>query len=312
MWSYERVLLTSVGSFPKLNESSEASIKLFTDRQIQLGYDIVTDGEPRSDMIGYFVDSIPGLGYSNGKPAIVGNITEMPDVYEFSKIKDYQFQRIYLQRKNIEKEIKVAVTGPITLGFTCAMGGLKKYENVRDFKIYQDLAYALNPVLVKLQNLGAIVQIDEPGLSAGFVSYDFIKYIDIAAEGLNPDRTVLHVCGKISKNLHKILLGLENVSVFSHAFAGTIENLDVLERNEMKHSDKKLGLGCARVDVKDLYGVNTIDDIVSTINRVESAVGEDLIACIHPDCGLGTTPLEVAEKILENLPLANSKLKKED
>lgn len=311
MVELEESLLTSVGSFPRLdNSSTERSIELFAELQLQLCYDVLVDGEPRSGMIEYFVDGIKGLGYSKGKPAILEKI-EVPNVNEFSKIKDYLHLKGYLERRNVEKRIKVAVTGPVTLGVTCAIGGLGPYRYIGDPNIYHDLASALNPIARKLQELGAIVQIDEPGLAAGYMNpFLAVRYINRAVEGLEPKRTLVHVCGKISKNLHKAFLELENVGIFSHAFGEAIQNLDVIEPQEMRLSDKKLALGCARTDIKNMSEISSVDEIISIIDRAKSAVGEDLIVYLHPDCGLRNASQEMAKKILKNLSLAREKLRK--
>lgn len=291
-----------------LDESSvERSVELFADLQNGLGYDILTDGEPRKDMIRYFVESIPGLGFLRGRSAVVGKISAPPSVDAFVKVKDYLFLKRYLSAKGIEKGVKVAVTGPVTLGFTCALGGLGPYRNIRGAELYHDLAISLIPIAVRLQELGAIIQVDEPGLSAGFLDpTTSVQHINALTSELK-QKVVVHVCGRISERLGESLLKLDNVETLSYAFSSTPENIVILDPEGLRSSGKRIGVGCIRVDVNDPSNMDSVDHVTSVVTRVRSAVGGESISYVHPDCGLRNTPLSVAKKILQNLSSAISR-----
>jgi len=90
---------------------------------------------------------------------------------------------------------------------------------------------------IRLLELGSLVQIDEPGLSGGFMNPEIaIKIINNMLEKSIKkekwqDKLSIHVCGAMSRvnNLFENLLNL-NASVLSLAFSGNIEkeNLKII------------------------------------------------------------------------------------
>jgi len=298
-------LLTGVGSFPRIGETPEESIRRFADLQLELGFDLITDGEPRNDMIAYFLADIPGLGVSRGKPAILDKVREPGRPADSLKAQDLGLLTDHLKSVRAGKPMKIAVTGPVTLGFTCALGSSGPYGGLADPNLYLDLSSSLGSLAKYLQSKGAFVQIDEPGLSGGFIDPVMgAKYLRVMTSELDPDRTILHACGKISSLLHDQLLGIENVGTLSHAFASSPENLRVLNPSKLAEEGKRLAVGCARVDIDTPDQADSPAQINSVLSRVESSAGENLVACAHPDCGLRGTGVDSALAVLRNLSQA--------
>jgi len=297
-----RPLVTTVGSFPPLGSTPEESINRYADLQLELGFDLITDGEPRHDMISYLTFDIPGLGTAKGKPAVIGRIGVPRETEECLKARDLGLLLNHLRDAGTAKKAKIAITGPATLGFTCSLGGSGPYLGPTDPALYRDLAVALSSIAAHIQSKGAVVQIDEPGLSAGFIDpRRGADYLRTMTSDLEPSATIVHICGRISPVLHSELLRLENVGTFSHAFASDLDNLKVIDRHGLANSSKKLGAGCARVDVTNPEDVDPPCRIMFVLEKIKGAVGEELVGYAHPDCGLRKTGPDSAAAILHNL-----------
>jgi len=299
-----RLTRAVVGSFPSFDESDiENSILKIIDLQLKYGIDVLSDGEQRTDMITYYTEIIPGLT----NEGIKSKIKTPEELTTFSKINDFKFVKNYLEQNGKTNKIKLTITGPVTLGFSCGLNGYEEspYSTVKDLQIYADVSTALKPIVEEFQKIGALVQIDEPGLSAGYVNYkDFSKelsqWINEMTADLNPENTVLHICGRIPKRLLEIVLQFENIETFSFAFDGLVEkdNIDIISREILEDHGKKLGFGC-------ISGVNRVlsdpETVKSNIAAAVEKIGVENIAFIHPDCGLRVLSPENAEVVLNNM-----------
>jgi hypothetical protein len=110
-----------------------------------------------------------------------------------------------------------------------ALGGLKYYNTLKDERLYSDLSQALLPLAEKVLDSGAFLQIDEPGLSAGFLPIKFaIKFVNelltnIKDSAIDENKVSVHVCGSVNRyQLYNELLDL-NVGVLSLGFSGNDE-----------------------------------------------------------------------------------------
>jgi len=304
---------TVIGSFPRLEDRLEGAIERAIDIQLGQELEIVSDGEQRADMISYF-EQIPGLVRDNKGLGIAERIRPLDRVEGFHKLKDFLHARSYLDRKGKKNVgLKVGITGPVTLGFTCAMNKLSGYRNVGDRDLYSDLVRALRPLIDELLRLDAYVQLDEPGLSAGFMDpvqaavliNEMISDLDYAKRGSG--KLGIHVCGDLTRipSLFNQLMKTE-VDVVSLAFAGEAErrNLQLISEDAFVEHEKWLGLGCIPVTSLTIGSVSPVQDVVELLNQGTKKVSPKRIAYVHPDCGLRNTPLDVAEKILERMRLA--------
>lgn len=307
---------TVIGSFPKLSSDIVEAIKLAAKIQLKNGIHIISDGEQRFDMINYF-RQIPGLKGEN-KLHIGGKIKPMADVETFYKIIDFKILKSYLEEIGRgDVKIKTSITGPVTLGFTCAINGINYYSSILDENIYYDLANALIPIMNRLLELNSFIQIDEPGISSGFIppkkAVEIINFMisNLVIESNDFDKISIHICGDLTriKGLMDEILKLK-VKTLSLAFSGRKEkdNINLINKEKLELFNKNLGVGCASVTVKDLSEVDSIEKIFDLVKAIIEKVGLGNIAYFHPDCGLREVPIKVAEEILYRINLATEKL----
>ncbi|MFC1506957.1 hypothetical protein ACFLQ6_07800 [Thermoproteota archaeon] len=301
---------TVIGSFPKLQMPIEEAIKKIIDLQLRNRIDIISDGEQRTDMITYFQD-IPGLISAPKGLSVGSKITPPEDASKTLKIRDFRYAQNYLKELKIDNVfLKTAITGPITLGLTCATSGLKYYSGFNDLKLYQDLSEALRPVISELLRRGSFVQLDEPGLSAGYM--EPIKALDIlenlisqvSHEKEHSGALSVHICGSLERSpkLLEGLLKLNDLDVVSLGFSGPKEqrNIKLLSKS-IFHEKAKLGVGCVYNLAINENDVDENQEILERINEISSRIGKENVVYAHPDCSLRNVTPNVAEFILERL-----------
>jgi 5-methyltetrahydropteroyltriglutamate--homocysteine methyltransferase len=297
-----RLTTTTIGSLFKFSEDLHESIDRALEFQISHGVDVVSDGEQRADMVSYFAESFEGLAVEAGLPVVLGKIAIRNGPESFSKVKDLE----YIRSKHPDLKIKLALTGPTTLGMTCGGRKIKShYKNIMDFDLYEDIAIALAPIAKALADRGAYVQIDEPFLSQGYKDLAArVDLLDYVANGLPKDKVSVHVCGFIGGfGVVDHLLKLENVSTLSFAFAGRIENRNIqhVSRSAFEDADKKLGAGCIAVTPMNESEVSTPNSVVAKLKEIAAKVGRENIAYAHPDCGMRATNKSLVPIILRNM-----------
>ncbi len=293
---------TTIGSLFRFSQDLHESIELALAFQREHGIDVFSDGEQRADMISYFAESFDGLAVESGMPVVTGKIGLRNGPESFSKVKDLE----YIRSKHPEIKVKMAITGPTTLGMTCGSRKIKShYKSIMDFALYQDIAESLVPVAKALVDRGAYVQLDEPFLSQGYRDLDArVKLLDRIAEGLPRESVSVHVCGFIGGfGVVNHLASLENISVLSFAFAGRTErrNIEHVSRKALEENGKKLGAGC--ISVTPLYEkeIDTPEAVAAKLDEIASKVGRENIAYAHPDCGMRATNKSLVPLILKNM-----------
>ncbi len=293
---------TTIGSLPRFADGIEDALAKAVEFQRASGLDLLADGEQRTDMISYFAESFEGLAVRNGFPVVTGKIGLKDAPEDFTKVKDLAV----LRRLFPDVSPKVAITGPTTLGMTCASRKVEShYRGLADFALYEDIAEALAPVAKALTDGGAYLQIDEPFLSQGFKDLPArVSLLDRVARGLPRERVSVHVCGYIGRfGVLGHLARLESVSTLSFAFAGRLEepNIGHLERAPFEENGKRLGAGCISVTPMSEPEVQTPDQVRSKLADICGRVGRENVAYAHPDCGLRATKKELVPIILRNM-----------
>ena len=296
------VSTTTIGSLYRFKEDLNESIDEAIAFQRKLGMDLISDGEQRTDMVSYFAESLSGLSVVQGVPVITGKVESVGDPDEFAKVKDLA----YIRERHPDLAVKVAITGPTTLGMTCGSRGVgPHYRNLNDFRLYEDIAGALAPIARALAHMGAYVQIDEPFLSQGYKDLgERVGLLDQIVADVPVDRASVHVCGDITRfGVLDHLLALDGVSTLSFAFAGKHErpNSEVLRSTLLAESDKKLGVGCIAVTPTSEAEVNTPEAVSDILRKTVDTIGIDSVAYAHPDCGLRVTGKSLVPIILRNL-----------
>lgn len=306
-----------VGSFPKFSESLNEAIKKAVDLQLECGVDIITDGEQRSSMVSYF-EQLSGLEKSGSSLRIVGKVGPLEgELDEFYKIVDYKKVKAILAELNRDDvKIKVTFTGPLTLGAICTMTdpqSAKNYYDLADYrKMFSDFSAALLPLVIRVLELGALVQIDEPLLSTGSIEVGIAKeilekfFMKLPASFLSEERISLHICGSINRvtGLFNILLELP-VLILSLGFSGEQEkeNMDIISRSAFEAHNKKLGAGF--ISNTKVENQKTIKD---RFFEIEKRVGKEYIKYLHPDCGFALVSPDKVKQILENMRIVSNQL----
>lgn len=293
---------TTIGSLYRFREDLHESIDEAIAFQESFGLDLISDGEQRADMVSYFAESLTGLAVESGMPVITGKVELSSDPEQFSKVRDLRF----IRDNHPDTPVKVAITGPTTLGMTCGSRKIgSHYKGLSDFSLYQDVASALAPIASEIAALGAHVQLDEPFLSQGYRDLkERVALLDEVVAGVPRERASVHVCGNITRfGVLSNLMDLDNVSTLSFAFAGRQErpNIDLLKNGTFSGSDKKLGAGCIAVTPMSEAEVDSPEAVRDLLQDIIGRVGIDSIAYAHPDCGLRATTKSLVPIILMNL-----------
>lgn len=278
---------TVLGSYPlSYNELGRDAIVRSVSDQIDAGIQLVSDGQTRYDMIGYFATSIEGYSYKT-RSCINGKVGKgSPEMF----LEDLEVARGMAHR------IKGIITGPVTLVFSSEIRGY--YRGYRDEAVYLDTAEALLGIAHALEENGVEwIQIDEPYLSVGAPMGIARKAVESIALNLKVP-VALHVCGRVTK-IFKELLKWEGVTMLSHAFMGD-DNTEILSSEELLASDKMLGLGC--INTKSTK-VEEVEDVEKLIRMAVAHIPRERIG-IHPDCGLRVLPREVAFEKMKRMVIA--------
>ncbi len=296
------LLTTTIGSLQRFREDLHESIDQALAFQCSHKLDILSDGEQRTDMISYFAESFDGLAIEKGQPLVTGKISLKGRADDFSKVQDLD----YVLQKNPGLKVKVAITGPTTLGMTCASREVRSYyRNIVDFKMYEDIASALAPIAQAIVSRGAYLQLDEPFLSQGYKDIQKrVQLLDIISRGLPRDQISVHVCGFVGGfGVVEQLLRLENVETLSFGFAGRVEkaNIGHVERAEFEDHNKMLGAGCIAVTPTSKDEVDTPKQVQVLLGKLAEKVGRDNIAYAHPDCGMRATNKSLISPILKSM-----------
>jgi len=293
---------TTIGSLYRFSPDLHESIDRAIEFQRAHGLDIVSDGEQRTDMVSYFAEAFDGLGVENGAPVVQGRIRLSVEPSRFSKVADLD----YIKSRYPDLRVKIAMTGPTTLGMTCGSRRIAShYRSVMDFSLYEDLAEALAPIAKALADRGALVQVDEPFLSQGFKDLEQrVRLLDLVADGLPSENMSIHVCGDVGRfGVVDHLLRLEHFSVLSFAFAGRVERGNSLhvDRGEFEAHGKRLGAGCIAVTPMSDAEVDMPDQVRSKLGDLVGRVGRENIVYAHPDCGMRVTARPLVSGILRNM-----------
>ncbi|CAF29957.1 methionine synthase [Methanococcus maripaludis] len=277
----------------------EYSIKKALDDQLNVGIDILSDGQVRGDMVEIFVSNMYGF---EGR-RVVNRV-------EFVKpitLNDIKYSLKYISKKDPEKGVKGIITGACTLASSIRVENY--YSDNKDENLIYDLAGALNKEALSIQNHVKMIQFDEPILSTGLYDLEVAKKaMDIITSGINVP-VAMHVCGDVSKIFYK--LNEFNVDILDHEFASCRKNLEIL--NEIT---KKVGFGCINTKLKSVDSVDEVKALISegieilkNNSKFEGSINDSVI--IDPDCGMRLLPVDVAYSKLNNMVTAANEIEKD-
>ena len=289
------------------------------DDQVNVGIDIVTDGEMRREnYIHYHCRRLDGIdfehrkkmefrpGYHGRVPVVVGPIRAQAPFLP----SDWK-----AAQELTDRPVKITLPGPVTIGNACAD---VHYGNDRKGR-GADIAEALNAEIKALADAGCrYVQIDEPGFARSPEdALDFgFENLDRCWHGV-PDsvtRTVHMCCGypnkldaenypKADNAIYARLADLVEASRIQHySLEDAHRHIDLAVLERFKTTT--VILGCFDISKSR---VETVDEMEARLkSALEHIDRERLIAA--PDCGLGLLPRDIAVAKMTNLCVAAARI----
>ncbi len=286
------LVTTVVGSYPTDGLPPRRAAQRAIEDQLAAGIDLVSDGQPRGDMISIFAGRIPGFRRGADGAWEVADALDLPEAPILAT--DYAFARGLVGPR---AELKGIVTGPITLALSCRVAPSAPYNHPADPSLILRLTEILGREVAALVAAGArVVQVDEPTLGAALgprispeLAHDALR--DLAAL---PRYSILHVCGDIRAVAEELLilpftaLGIENTR---------IPNFAAFDADQLEFSTSVVGVGCVDTQTDDVESVAVIRE------RIQAALGvlDSSRLWLSPDCGLRNLARESAKAKLSNL-----------
>ena len=294
------LLTTVVGSYPTDDLPRTRAIERAVEDQILAGVDVISDGQPRGDMIEVFASRIPGIERRDDGAWEVVDTLDFPGSPIVAV--DYAQARSLAARR---AEVKGIVTGPITLALSLRVAPEAPYNAPHDPALILRLAEIQGRELAALVAAGArVTQVDEPLLPRalhGLVSLELASGAlrEFAATSNLP---VLHTCGDVRDLANDLLLlnfaiyDLENTQ---------IANAAAFDDEQLDFSGSKISAGC--VDTASAE-VETIDVIRERIRATMALIPPERL-WVSPDCGMRLLSRDVALEKLKRMVAATQELR---
>lgn len=295
------LMTTVVGSYPTDGMPPRRAIQRAIEDQVAAGIELVSDGQPRGDMISVFTAHIPGFRRADD------GVWEVVDALDLPRapiaVEDFALARQLLAGR---AELKGIVTGPMTLALSCRVAPGAPYRGPEDPSLILRLAEVMGREVAALVAAGAtIVQVDEPMLSLALGSR---LSPELATDALRPLAAVprtpaLHVCGDIRAIAHELLALPFEVLDFENT---TIPNLSAFDADELEFANVRLGVGCVNTRTARVESVATLRKrILAATARLDA----DRL-WIAPDCGLRSLSAEVAREKLTRMAAAVNEVRR--
>lgn len=290
-----------------LTEKLVKARKEVIDEQIELGLDVITDGElHRENYIHYFCRHLEGISFdqlSKKKIRENGITSTVPTIINRLSLNKFASEIEW------DKDNKITLPGPMTILDTVVN------EHYREEKLAsRDISRALRAEILNLVELGCRhIQIDEPIMARNVsVALDYgIQHLEFCLKDLPCDvERTLHICCgypnfldqddyvKADKNAyHKLAKRLDNSPAFDiisieHAEADNNLSLFKLFQNKTI----QLGTVCSARS-----RIESVSEIEARIREVLNIIKDPNRLIVSPDCGLGMLPRKIAYQKLANM-----------
>ncbi len=297
------LLTMVVGSYPTDGLPPRRAIQQAIEDQLIAGVDVISDGEPRGNMIAAFASRIPGIRRADDGAWEVTDALDQPEGPITAA--DYALARELAARR---AEVKGVVTGPITLALALRVASNAPYIGPEDPALILRLAEILGREVAALVAAGArLVQVDEPSLPIALRSGRVSS--ELASDALRefaatPMLPALHVCGDVHDVAMELLL--LNFAVYSIENT-TIPNLAAFDDEQLEFAGGRIAAGC--VSSAD----PAVEEVAVIRERIRAAMR--LIPpqrlWVAPDCGLRALPREAAREKLARMVAATQDLRAE-
>ncbi len=319
--STPRIQTTTVGSYPipdwLANSPSEQAVidatRVIFGTQRDAGIDLPTDGElyrfdinhpDTNGMIDYFTSRLGGISYEVGRGLAEQFATERHMKFR-AKPAGVVNEAVGEGSLNLLEDCDRAASvagGPFKFTLTSPYM-LARTLLDRHYKNFEDLTLAIADVLAE-QVVGlecACIQVDEANIPGNAhdapLAQEAINRILSKVEG--KERAVHFCFGNYGgqtiqaggwKPLVEFLNGLKTDHLVLEIAHRPDDDLEAL-----KNITPAIKLGIGVVDVK-VNHIETADEIAKRIEKAETALGEDRVGWIHPDCGFWMLKRSVSDR----------------
>jgi 5-methyltetrahydropteroyltriglutamate--homocysteine methyltransferase len=269
-----------------VRESIERAIR----DQIELGIDILVDGQVRDDIVSLLAFRLPGY---KGDALPYRAVSRIRPADEPITVPDY----LYAKKLAGDRPLKAHITGPMTLARATLVEAESPYKSRNDRNLILDLAKALGQEARYLVKAGAeMVQIDEPALADGVdldLAFEAMKQIIEIGETPFPG---LHICKNVTRILDDVLTRspVKMVSIEGNWLRN--EELNHINRDYLSRCKKQIGLGC--IEVRN-YSIERLTAVQNFLDLMVARLGEEHVWAAMSNCGLRPVPHEIALKKLE-------------
>lgn len=268
------------------HESIERAIR----DQIELGIDILVDGQVRDDIISLLAPKSPGY---EGESLPYRAVDRIRPADQPITVKDY----LYAKNLAGDRPLKAHITGPMTLARATLVDAESPYNNRNDPQLIRDLAQALGQEAHYLVEAGAeIVQIDEPALADGVdldLAFEAMKQMVERGEIPFPG---LHICKNVTRILDDVLTHSPVKMVSIEGEWLRHDELHHINQDYLSRCGKQIGLGC--IQVRD-YSIERLTAIQAFLDLMVDRLGQEHIWAAMSNCGLRPVPHDVAVKKLK-------------
>jgi len=269
-----------------VRESIERAIR----DQIELGIDILVDGQVRDDIVSLFALKLRGY---EGRTLPYRAVDCIRPADGPITVQDY----LYARNLAGDRPLKAHITGPMTLARAMLVDPESPYESRNDPRLVRDLAEALGQEARYLVEAGAeIVQIDEPALADGVdldLAFEAMERIIEIGEIPFP---ALHICKNVTHILDDVLTRSAVKMVSMEGQWLRRRELSDINRDYLSRCGKQIGLGC--IKVRD-YSIDRLTLVQNFLDLMTDRLGEEYIWAAMPNCGLRPVPHEVAIRKLK-------------
>lgn len=296
-------MLTSVvGSYPTDGLPARRAIERAVEDQLLAGVDVLSDGQPRGDMIETFAARIPGIERRDDGGWEVVDTLDFPGMSILAG--DFTLARELTARR---AEVKGVLTGPITLALSLRVAPEAPYNAPHDSQLILRLAEILGRELAALVACGArVTQVDEPLLPRAL---DGLVTMELAGDALREFAAtsvlpVLHVCGDVRDLANDLLL--LNFAVYDIENS-VIPNAAAFDAEQLDFAGSKVSAGCVTTTSAEVETVAVIRERIRATMRLIPP--EKL--WVSPDCGLRLLPRAAAQEKLKRMVAATQELRAE-
>jgi 5-methyltetrahydropteroyltriglutamate--homocysteine methyltransferase len=262
-----------------VHESIERAIR----DQIELGIDILVDGQVRDDIVSLLASKLPGY---EGRTLPYHAVDRIRPADEPITVQDY----LYAKKLAGDRPLKAHITGPMTLARATLVDAESPYKSRNDRNLVLDLAQALGQEARYLVKAGAaIVQMDEPALADGVdldLAFEAMKQIVEIGEIPFPG---LHVCKNVTRILDDVLTHSPAKMISMEGSWLRRDELSHINRDYLSRCGQQTGLGC--IEVRN-YAVERLTAVQNFLDFMVARLGEEHIWAAMPNCGLRPLPHE--------------------